>query len=343
MGRRFAEPDLVNRRAFLAAAAAAVQPPPQRTAMGVSPDSFAVRRPARTALEFLQFAHARGFGGVQAALPPDFTPDYLKTVRDFSEKNNLYWELLAPLPEEDPAPFERLVRAAKEAGAECIRSVCLSGRRYETFRSMEDWREFVRRSRARLARAVPVAEKHRLPLGIENHKDWTALEMPEIFRKYSSQYFGACIDFGNNVSLLDEPMELIEALAPWVVNTHVKDMGVEEYPEGFLLSEVPLGKGIVDLKRAAALLRSKRPGVRFTMDMLVRDPLKIPCLTETYWATFEQPDARRLARILRLVRSNPPREPLPRISGLSRDQAIALEDRILDECRAYAVGALGLA
>lgn len=333
----------MRRREFLVTAATALQPPAQRTTMGVSPDSFAVRRPARTALEFLQLAHARGFGGVQAALPQDFTLDYLKNVREFCSKSGTYWELLAPLPEDDPAPFERLVKAGKEAGAECIRSVCLSGRRYETFRSMEDWKEFVRRSHRRLALAVPVAEKHRLPLGIENHKDWTAQEMPEIFRKYSSEYFGACIDFGNNLSLLDEPMELIEALAPWVINTHIKDMGVEEYADGFLLSEVPLGKGIVDLKRALSLLRSKRPGVRFTMDTLVRDPLRIPCLTEQYWVTFEQPDARRLARMLRLVRAHPPREPLPRVTGLSREQALALEDRILDECRAYAAGPLGLA
>lgn len=332
----------MNRRDFLVTATAAWQPPAQRTAMGVSPDSFAVRRPARTALEFLRFAHARGFGGVQAALPPDFTPEYLKNVREFCSATGAYWELLAPLPEQDAGTFERLVKAAKEAGAECIRSVCLTGRRYETFRSMEEWREFVRRSHRRLALAVPVAEKHRLPLGIENHKDWTAQEMTELFRKYSSEYFGACIDFGNNVSLLDEPMELIGALAPWVINTHIKDMGVEEYPEGFLLSEVPLGKGIVDLKGAVSLLRSKRPRVRFSMDTLVRDPLRIPCLTDQYWATFEQPDARRLARMLRLVRAHPPREPLPRVSGLPREQALALEDRILEECRAYAAGPLGL-
>ncbi|MFZ5927208.1 MAG: sugar phosphate isomerase/epimerase family protein [Acidobacteriota bacterium] len=332
----------MNRREFLAAAGAALQPALPRTSMGVTPDSFAVRRPARTALEFLKFAHRRGFGGVQAALPPDFTPEYLKDVRQFCLENGAYWELLAPLPEDDASAFERLVEAAKEAGAECIRSVCLSGRRYETFRSMDDWKEFVRRSHRRLALAVPVAEKHRLPLGIENHKDWTAQEMPELFRKYSSEYFGACIDFGNNMSLLDEPMELIEALAPWVINTHIKDMGVQEYPDGFLLSEVPLGKGVVDLKRAVSLLRAKRPGVRFSMDTLVRDPLKIPCLTEQYWVTFEQPDARRLAKMLRLVRANPPREPLPRIGGLSREQALALEDRILDECRAYAAGPLGL-
>ncbi|MEJ5368842.1 MAG: TIM barrel protein [Bryobacteraceae bacterium] len=332
----------MRRREFLAAAAAMAQAPRERTTLGVSPDSFAVRRPQRTALEFLQLAHAGGFGGVQASLPQDASPEYLRQVREFCDKHGMYWELLAPLPEDDAAPFERLVKMAKEAGAEAIRSVCLAGRRYETFRTMAEWKQFVERSHRRLALAVPVAERHRLPLGIENHKDWTAQEMPELFRKYSSEYFGACIDFGNNVSLLDEPMELIEALAPWVVNTHVKDMGVEEYADGFLLSEVALGKGIVDLKRAVALLRARRPKLRFTMDTLVRDPLKIPCLTEAYWATFEAPDARRLARMLRLVRANPPREPLPRVTGLSREQALALEDRILDECRSYAAGALGL-
>ncbi|MGB9609730.1 MAG: sugar phosphate isomerase/epimerase family protein [Bryobacteraceae bacterium] len=332
----------MNRRQFIASASAMIQTPAERTTLGLTPDSFAVRRPQRTALEFLELARARGFGGVQATLPADAGPDYLKNVRDFCERSGMYWELLAPLPEDDPAPFERAVRAAKEAGALCIRSVCLTGRRYETFRTMEEWKEFVRRSHRRLALAVPLAEKHRLPLGIENHKDFTAREMPEIFRKYSSEYFGACIDFGNNLALLDEPMELIEALAPWVVNTHLKDMAVQEYADGFLLSEVALGQGIVDLRRAIAVLRSKRPSVRFTMDMLVRDPLNIPCLTEQYWVTFEQPDARRLARILRLVRAHPPRGPLPRVTGLSRAEALALEDHILDECRHYARAALGL-
>ena len=327
----------MNRREFLSAtAAAAFQPRPAKFTFGFTPDSFAVLRPQRTALEFLQRVHSMGAGGGQATLPPNPDAAYLKQVREFVETNNLYWELLVPLPQDDAAAFDAAVKAAKEAGAESIRSVCLSGRRYETFNSLEQWNDFVRTSHRRLSLAVPIAEKHKLPLGLENHKDWTAEEMPGLFRQYSSEYFGACIDFGNNVSLLDSPMELIEALAPYVINTHIKDMAVEEYPEGFLLSEVPLGTGIVDLPKAVALLRSKRPQVKFSLDMLTRDPLKVPCLTEKYWLTFPNRHARYLARTLATVRAHKPKAPLPRVSGLSRAEALALEARILDECLAWA-------
>ena len=38
-------------------------------------------------------------------------------------------------------------------------------------------------------------------------------------------------------------MEVVEALAPRAFTTHFKDMALEEYEQGFLLSEVPLGTG----------------------------------------------------------------------------------------------------
>jgi 3-oxoisoapionate decarboxylase len=332
----------VTRRTFLSAAAVpAMAQPPARTSMGFTPDSFAILRPPRTALEFLQKAYETGAGGVQATLASTDAA-YLKQVRARTEQLGMYFELLAPLPPEDTTQFENSVRAAKEAGAMCIRSACLSGRRYETFNSLEQWNAWVADAKARLARAVPIAEKHKLPLGIENHKDWTAAEMPAVLKSYSSEYLGACIDFGNNISLLDDPMELIEALAPFVINTHIKDMGVEEYQDGFLLSEVPLGQGILDLKRIVALLQAKRPSVKFSLDMLTRDPLKITCLTPKYWLTFPERNGKYLARTLAMVRANKPREPLPRVTGLDREAQLGLEAGIIAECVAYARDTLGL-
>lgn len=334
----------MTRRGFLATAGAAAGVAAQRAprcAMGFTPDSFAILRPPRTALELLETAHAAGAGGVQATLA-SLEPEYLKQVRRKADELGMYFEVLAALPGADTAQFEKTVQAAKEAGAECMRTVCLVGRRYETFDSLEKWKEFVAESRQKMERARAVAERHRFPIGIENHKDWTAEEFAALLKQYGGEYLGACIDFGNNVSLLDDAMELVETLAPYVINTHIKDMAVEEYEEGFLMSEVALGKGYLDLKRMVATLQRVRPKVRFSLDMLTRDPLKIPCLTEKYWVTFPERNGKYLARALATVRKKKWPGPLPRVTGLEREAALRMERENLEQSVAYARDELGL-
>jgi hypothetical protein len=44
-----------------------------------------------------------------------------------------------------------------------------------------------------------------------------------------------------------------------------KDMAVQEYEDGFLLSEVPLGDGILDLKQIAQMLRKTDPKMIFNL------------------------------------------------------------------------------
>jgi len=50
---------------------------------------------------------------------------------------------------------------------------------------------------------------------------------------------------------------------------HIKDMAVEEYEDGFLLSEVPMGEGMLDLKEMARLLRQKDPNMIFDLEMII--------------------------------------------------------------------------
>ena len=59
--------------------------------------------------------------------------------------------------------------------------------------------------------------------------------------------------------------------------------------------------------------------------MITRDPLKIPCLTEKYWATFDQISAKELGRYLHKVRSQKSQKPLNLISSKSSDEQLALE------------------
>ena len=109
-----------------------------------------------------------------------------------------------------------------------------------------------------------------------------------------------------------------------------------------VLAEVPLGEGVLDLKRMMAVLRQRKPDVRFTLDMLTRDPLKIPCFTEKYWVPFPERNGKFLARTMALVRAHKPAQPLPRITGLTKDQQLQMEAENLRHCLWYARENLGL-
>jgi hypothetical protein len=106
-------------------------------------------------------------------------------------------------------------------------------------------------------------------------------------------------------------------------------MAVEPYEDGFLLSEVPLGDGILDLARWVAALRQRDPRIPFDVETITRDPLKIPVFTQKYWATFDDSysplPGRDLARVLEIVHRNPPKKPLPRTAGLSEERQTRLE------------------
>jgi sugar phosphate isomerase/epimerase len=312
-----------------------------RTQMGVNIYSFGFGQHGKSTLEYLEYCAALGAGGIQAELT-SMEPGFINKVRERAEQLNLYVEVICGLPKDDTAAFERTVEAAKSVGALCLRSACLSGRRYETFSSLEDWNGFVSDSKAKIARALPILEKHQMPMGIENHKDWTTDELVALMKLYGSEYFGVCLDTGNSISLLDDPMDVVARLAPYAVSTHIKDMAVKEYPEGFLLAEVPMGEGMLDMPAILGTIAKARPRTKFTLEMITRNPLKVPCLTGKYWVTLPQRNGKFLARTLTMVRTHPPRSPLPEPESMDPSTHRQLEEENVKKCLAYSTTVLEL-
>ena len=52
----------------------------------------------------------------------------------------------------------------------------------------------------------------------------------------------------------EDPMEVVEALAPWAHAVHLKDVALAPHDDGFLLAEAALGGGILDIP---AMVREK--------------------------------------------------------------------------------------
>ncbi|MFN8356379.1 MAG: TIM barrel protein [Spirosomataceae bacterium] len=297
----------------------------------------------QNAIELLEHCSQIGAGGVQVGVT-GWTSDFVKKIRDRREKMGLYLEGSIALPKkpEEVASFEQDVKNAKEAGAQLLRTVCSGGRRYETFHALQEFQDFKKNALDWLQLAEPILRKYKMKLGIENHKDWLANELATILKQLDSEWIGVTFDFGNSIALLEDPMEVTQTLAPYVMSTHVKDMAVEEYSDGFLLSEVPMGQGILDLAGIVSICKKHNPKVTFNLEMITRDPLEIPCLRQEYWATFDNLSGKELARTLKMVRKQKYSSALPRVSGLNAEDKLALEEKNILQCLDFSKKKLSL-
>jgi sugar phosphate isomerase/epimerase len=300
--------------------------------LGIVIHSYGIRRAHRPSgfadpLVFLEYCRKLGAGGIQVSLGRG-DDAFVGKINEAVKASGMYLEGIVGLPRtaSDVARFNDELRTAKDCGATVVRSVMLSGRRYETFDTADAFRQFAERSWQSLVLAKPVVEKLGVRLAIENHKDWRVPELLDILKRIDSPNIGVTLDTGNSIALLEEPHEVVEAYAPFTFTLHFKDMAVAEYGDGFLLSEVPLGTGFIDLPRIIKLVRDKRPEANFNLEMITRDPLRVPCLDKKYWATFADLPAKELARALAMVREKAAKQPLPRISELSQSEKLVRED-----------------
>jgi len=309
--------------------------PVKRSPLGVAWTSYMGARRVNNPLELADIAVSLGAAGIQGPMP-DLSDAAVRQLREKLESHGLYFESASSVPfkESDAPRFERQLAAAKAAGARCVRLACLSGRRYENFHSMAEWREFVARCKDGIRRMVTLAGRARLPVAMENHKDWTAEEMAALMKEYSSEYLGVCLDFGNNLSLLDDPYDVVERLAPYTISTHMKDSRVSLTPNGLLLGDVVLGDGVLDIARILNLLRKGGRKPKLSLEMIARDALQVPVFSSSYWATFPDRQGIRLARTVELG-ARLPVTPAP-LAALSKEERVSLEETNIRRCLEWA-------
>jgi 3-oxoisoapionate decarboxylase len=318
--------------------------------MGGAPTAFSLRsRGARGGgqpFDIIEHCHSIGLAGVQTN-PPSTDPAEIKKFRARLEAYNMHLvcDIRLARQDTDLGAVETQIKAYKEAGAVMFHAA-MTGRRYEDFDALEPWKQMFENCQKQVAAVEPLLKKHQMKLAIENHKGWRAAEQVAWLKRLGSEWVGVCLDFGNNMALCEDPMDTVRTLAPYVFFGHIKDMAVEEYEDGFLLSEVPMGEGILDLKQIVQILRQKDPNMIFDLEMITRDPLKIPIYTPKYWATFDDAvsplPGRDLAKVLALVKKNKPKKPLPKVTGQSPEAAVKLEDDFNNQCIAYAKQNLAL-
>ncbi|MBI5397281.1 MAG: sugar phosphate isomerase/epimerase, partial [Verrucomicrobia bacterium] len=200
------------------------------------------------ALAFLEECHRFGAGGIQCSFGPKDAP-HVAELRQRAEKYGMHVEAILNPPgnEADVGRFEKDVKLAKEAGASVARTVIIPGRRYERFKTLAEFREFEVRGLKSLQLAEPVLARHKFRLAVENHKDQRIAEKLDTLKRVSSEWVGLCVDVANNFTLMEDPLETARAFAPFALTVHIKDQAIQPDADGFLLTDVALGDGFLDL------------------------------------------------------------------------------------------------
>ncbi|MCK8494855.1 sugar phosphate isomerase/epimerase [Spirosoma sp. RP8] len=105
--------------------------------------------------------------------------------------------------------------------------------------------------------ATQIAERNGVKLAVENHIDYNSDEILQLVKGVNSPYFGVNFDSGNFLRVLDDPIQAMEKLAPYVYATHIKDLRpVKGVPvnEWYFFSCVPTGEGLIPNEKLAQLL-----------------------------------------------------------------------------------------
>ena len=240
--------------------------------------------------------HCRGLGlGVVRLNVPQGGPDAVRALRKKLDSYGMRCIVSAAPPRTDAAvaAYETSIAAARELGAVTTHA-SFTARRYEEFDSFEAFKTSFDAHRKSVERAEPILRKHKMKLAIENHKGWRAAEHAAWVKQVGSEYVGVCYDFGNNISLCEDPAETYRLLAPLTIYVSFKDMAVAPYDEGFLLSEVALGEGMLDIPGMVKGLQQRDPNMIFALEMITREPLKIPVFTRNTGRRSTTPSARCL-------------------------------------------------
>jgi sugar phosphate isomerase/epimerase len=136
--------------------------------------------------------------------------------------------------------------------------------------------------------ALPPAREAGVTLALENHSDFTAEEYRSILGAVGDDRVRVFLDVINPVAALEDPVPVVEALAPLAVAGHVKDFELESiqteggyHRRGFSVLYRYPGEGVADLTRIWAVLKGRelplavegldsRAGVRDQLERLRR-------------------------------------------------------------------------
>lgn len=312
----------MERRAFLqtlaGAAAATLAPAAQPLPIKLGFDTYSVRAFRWKAPQLLDYAASLGLDTIQISDLGEYEsldPAYLSGIKDRAARLGVAIDagmgFICPssksFHEDGPPAREYLLsglRTAKAVGAASMR--CIMGNGADRLGPLPI--EAHMENTIKVFRSVrSEALDLRVTIALENHGDLQARELKTILDQSGRDFTAACLDTGNPISAIEDPLLTLETLAPYVVTTHMRDTAIFEHPRGAAWQWVALGEGSVDFPRFMERFRALCPKSSMQLEIITgRPPTVLPYHEPEFWNAYRSTPAWEFERFLALVRSGRP-------------------------------------
>jgi 3-oxoisoapionate decarboxylase len=313
----------MDRREFIATAAGAIVASAMsaaqsgRHALGI--DNFAVRAMGWKAPQLVDYAASLGCNSLFITDFDAFESmddAYLASVRDRAAAKSLKIQLGTWSIDPTSKAFrpkwgtaeEHLalgIRAARALGSPVIRVVLGTFEDRLTdggiARHIE---QVVKVCQSQKSRAVDAGVK----IAVENHAgDMHSLELRQLVEAAGKDFVGVNLDSGNALWTLEDPLDSLRTLAPYVLTTSLRDSAVWETPKGATIAWTAMGEGQIDLKTYFDEFRKLCAGVTVHIETISGFNREFAYLTPEYWRAWPAMPAERFARFLAIARGGKPR------------------------------------
>ncbi|MBM3880315.1 MAG: sugar phosphate isomerase/epimerase [Verrucomicrobia bacterium] len=181
-------------------------------------------------------------------------------------------------------------------------------------------------------------------IAIENHAgDLQAWELIQLVEAAGKDYVGVTYDSGNVTWTLEDPVDSLEKLAPYVLCTHIRDSMVWETEDGARVAWTAIGEGCTDAKALFARLAELCPGVGVHAEIISGFAVDFSYFKPGFWEAWPKARAVDFAKFLALARQGKAIPPFRPADGQDRRQAEqAYQKAELERSLAYCKEVIGL-
>jgi sugar phosphate isomerase/epimerase len=277
-------------------------------------DSYSLRNWRWNAIQLIDYAAGLKLDSIQISSLGDYESldaPYLAKVRERAARANLSLDAgigcICPTTKswsaKNGSPTQYLttgLNAAKAIGASAMRVFIGSPNDrvadVPMERHMEETVKWLKTARS-------VALDTGVKIAIENHGDLLSRELKEVIEAAGKDFVGCCLDTGNPMRVLEDPLLTLEILGPYAVTTHIRDSVLFEHPRGAAFQWVALGDGIIDFPRFVGRYQELCPKATMQLENITgRPPMVIPYLERDFWKAFQKVRAADFATYVSLAR-----------------------------------------